>query len=297
MKTCHICQKETKSIRSLSKHIRDNHKEISVKEYYDRYLKKDNEGCCVICGKETSFINLGEGYKPTCCHKCGGIYHRRQLKNDDNKNTAFIEKVKANQARIWKERELTDEKKTIIEKVMSTIRVNIEHMSEEERKERFGWMNKLSEEEKHCKVKEILNKSLFKWYAEASEEEKNEVYKKSIKTKVDKGICIDRSNINEWENYKNEVRKITERNYIKYKHIINPHNNPRKRGNKGWHIDHIVSIFDGFCNSISPEIIASPFNLQMLEGSVNNSKNTNSWMTIEELLLKWQDDIIKENIK
>jgi hypothetical protein len=282
---------------SIARHISQIHKEITIKEYYDRYLKKDIDGLCIVCGNNTSFINLNEGYNKTCSHKCGGIYHRQQLKNDDSKNIVFIEKVKYNQTRIWKERENTGEKEIILEKVMSRVRETIEHMTEDERKERFGWMNKLTEEEKQVKVKEILNKSLFKWYAEASEEDKNAVYKRKIETQILNGNCIDRKLLSEWDNYKMDVRVITERNYKKYKNIINPTNLIRGKGEGKYELDHIVSIFDGFKNNIPPEIIATPCNLQMLKGQINNSKNTNSWMSIEELLLKWQDTIINATLR
>ncbi len=65
---CHICQKKLISIKSLSQHI-INHS-ISSKEYYDKYLKKENEGTCLTCGKETKFINLSKGYQHHCGLKC-----------------------------------------------------------------------------------------------------------------------------------------------------------------------------------------------------------------------------------
>lgn len=61
---CKICNKDLGN-SYLGNHIKNIHK-ISYKEYYDSYLKSDNEGFCKICKKETEFINLSNGYKSYC---------------------------------------------------------------------------------------------------------------------------------------------------------------------------------------------------------------------------------------
>lgn len=66
---CKICGKPQKSVRGLSQHIRRQHN-ISIKEYYDTYLKKPNEGICPTCGKQTPFLNMNKGYKKHCDNKC-----------------------------------------------------------------------------------------------------------------------------------------------------------------------------------------------------------------------------------
>lgn len=63
---CKICGKKYKNLQSLSKHLSDKHKEITKKDYYDKYMKKENEGKCKYCNKNTRFINLSEGYSNTC---------------------------------------------------------------------------------------------------------------------------------------------------------------------------------------------------------------------------------------
>jgi hypothetical protein len=65
---CEICGREFKNYKSLSLHLR-THK-ITSKEYYDKFLKKEDEGICPICEKETSFINLRKGYRKFCSNKC-----------------------------------------------------------------------------------------------------------------------------------------------------------------------------------------------------------------------------------
>ena len=59
---CRICEQYFKNIQGLSTHIihmlkKKNklHNNITVKEYYNKYYKKDtNEGYCPTCKKETT---------------------------------------------------------------------------------------------------------------------------------------------------------------------------------------------------------------------------------------------------
>lgn len=66
---CNICNKEFKTYVGLSCHIRQSHN-ISSKEYYDEYIKKEGEGFCNVCQKPTSFRNFHIGYSRFCCGKC-----------------------------------------------------------------------------------------------------------------------------------------------------------------------------------------------------------------------------------
>ena len=62
---CEICGKEFVGMA----HINKKHN-INVKEYYDRYIKQQNEGICHVCGKPTAFIGLKLGYAKHCSTKC-----------------------------------------------------------------------------------------------------------------------------------------------------------------------------------------------------------------------------------
>jgi hypothetical protein len=52
--------------------------------------------------------------------------------------------------------------------------------------------------------------------------------------------------------------------------------------------DHMVSVHYGYVNNISPEIIRHPANCALMPHSINNSKNNNSSITIDELLQRIQ---------
>lgn len=68
---CELCNKEFKSLQSLGLHLSHSHKDISHKEYYDKYLKKDGDGICPVCGKETKWKGGLHGYARTCSISCG----------------------------------------------------------------------------------------------------------------------------------------------------------------------------------------------------------------------------------
>jgi group I intron endonuclease len=65
---CKICGREFKNYKSFSNHLRAH--KITAKGYYDKFFKKEGEGICLACGKETSFISLKEGYRKFCSYSC-----------------------------------------------------------------------------------------------------------------------------------------------------------------------------------------------------------------------------------
>ena len=69
MSTCIICNKTYRCNRSLGIHIRHGHN-LSIKEYYDTYIKASDEGICHNCGKPTRFINLTKRYRRFCSKTC-----------------------------------------------------------------------------------------------------------------------------------------------------------------------------------------------------------------------------------
>ena len=64
---CEICGNE---YAHLGLHINLRHKDITQKEYYDRYLKTSREGFCYTCGTPLPYVNLIRGYKHYCNSKC-----------------------------------------------------------------------------------------------------------------------------------------------------------------------------------------------------------------------------------
>ena len=93
---CEICNKEINETKGLSVHLTKNHKEILIKEYYDKYLKKENEGKCYFCDNDAIFFNLTKGYHKICNSKeclgktrATGTYEFLMYKYNLSKNDAI----------------------------------------------------------------------------------------------------------------------------------------------------------------------------------------------------------------
>ena len=63
---CRICEKDCLNYHILSEHLR-THK-VTSKAYYDKFIGGRKE--CVVCGKETEYLNLNKGYRLHCSCKC-----------------------------------------------------------------------------------------------------------------------------------------------------------------------------------------------------------------------------------
>jgi len=99
---CKLCDRNCKSLVSLGLHIVKGHR-ISTKEYYDIYLKQE-ENKCTVCKNPTIFRNLNVGYGTTCSRTCARKlcntpdsrlkYEQTCLKKYGVKNTMQIDSVK-----------------------------------------------------------------------------------------------------------------------------------------------------------------------------------------------------------
>lgn len=157
---------------------------------------------------------------------------------------------------------------------------------------------------KFCSVKCRSNNSQFvsAWYASRhqnkTQEELDEInYKNSqsnIKaslisqpkiqaTKRANGTIKSEADKTAMELYREQVRFYTEQQPL---FLLENYN---KRGNhatnkNAWHLDHIVSIRDGFVNNIPPYIIGNIHNLRMLPWRDNIVKHGHSEMPLDQLI-------------
>jgi len=107
---------------------------------------------------------------------------------------------------------------------------------------------------------------------------------KRYATNIASGLWLDPALKTEWQRYEQEVDRLTNQNYKKYKELINPNNLIRGRTRGTFQLDHIMSKMGGFNEGVAPELIAHPANLKMLTSSENQSKNSKSYYTKEQLL-------------
>jgi len=105
--------------------------------------------------------------------------------------------------------------------------------------------------------------------------------KKSFKKKmIDNGYWVSENSKTEFNLYRDSVRAITETNYqYWFKEILNAHLRSRTM-----HLDHKYSIFEGFIHDIDPHIIGHYKNLEIINHSINESKNIKSSISLSKLV-------------
>lgn len=65
---CVLCNRKLNKL-GFGFHVRKAHN-ITRKEYYDIYIKKNNEGKCLVCNNNTTFVDISIGYLKYCSNKC-----------------------------------------------------------------------------------------------------------------------------------------------------------------------------------------------------------------------------------
>lgn len=66
---CEECAHKCYDKANLNKHIKKYHPCISIKNYYDKWIKEEDDDKCIICNKEVKFNGL-YGYANCCSKKC-----------------------------------------------------------------------------------------------------------------------------------------------------------------------------------------------------------------------------------
>ena len=107
---------------------------------------------------------------------------------------------------------------------------------------------------------------------------------RALMTRIETGQCRHPDDLTDHEKYKMAVWRETDKNFKKY--FVG------ESRTKDIHLDHIVSITDGWVNKVAPEIIGSRVNLRLIDGITNRKKSNKSDMTIDMLYTKYNE--IKE---
>jgi hypothetical protein len=193
---CEICGKEFKNYRALSNHLKKY--KITSKEYYDRFLKKEDEGICPVCGKETNYINLNRGYCKFCSKKCAkkGENHPNYGKHrSEETKKKLSEAQKGEKNSFYGKHHSEETKKKLSEANKGENNPNYgKHPSEETKK-------KISEGKKGKHRSEETKKKL----SEANKGEKNPNYKGGTSLKEFKDIHG--LEPEEWKKLAQEIRK------------------------------------------------------------------------------------------
>lgn len=67
---CQLCGRELKNNQALGVHLHYSHKEITLSQYYRKFIGKETDGYCISCGKECNLITLTIGFHTYCSHYC-----------------------------------------------------------------------------------------------------------------------------------------------------------------------------------------------------------------------------------
>ena len=298
---CKCCNTQTNLvIDSFSRfHLKKIHN-MSLKEYYDIYIKGENEGICLECGKETKFVSYKDGYNEFCSRECARkskIVHNRIKEATNNID---YDKVRKKYNDTCMERYNVDSyNKTKDFKVKYTNtcmeRYGVLHNfllddcklkresslnSDECKSKRKEWWS--VEENKENFFNNLKDTLLEKYNVDHVSKIKG-VKEKIRETRISKGHWFNYDNLEEKELYYKKVRDLTytkdnmnmlfenwdgkcyyTHNYIDLKE--------KEDFSKMFSIDHKISIYHGFTNNISPETIGHINNLCICIRSVNSSK-------------------------
>lgn len=90
-----ICQICGEDVKNVGRHAQIIHG-YTPKEYYDKFLKKQGEGVCSVCGKPTKFYGVKIGYKKTCSRSCNMKKVVGNILKDPVKKSEWVRTVTRN---------------------------------------------------------------------------------------------------------------------------------------------------------------------------------------------------------
>jgi hypothetical protein len=178
------------------------------------------------------------------------------MKNDEERYNSFREKVSNNLKVKWSTTDMTER----INKMSITSKHNNSKLTPEQRKEKFGYLNKLSGDDREKVISKMI-KPLTDYY--------KRVYP------------YGRDTYGKFNIYRSQIRSLSNITYRRHKDIINP--DGYNRGTD-YHLDHIMSIVDGYKHKVPVEVMSSRHNLRVISSSDNLIKRYRSHIEVDELM-------------
>lgn len=83
---CMICGQEF--YQKFGNHLRAHN--MNVQQYYDKFIKTENDGKCLVCGQPTTFYKFSYGYRDYCSRDC-------QTKGSIEKFGSYNNRIQAKQ--------------------------------------------------------------------------------------------------------------------------------------------------------------------------------------------------------
>lgn len=311
---CKICNQQTDFvIDSFSRyHLKKYHPEINgMSEYYKKYIKKDDEGFCLECGKETKFLSYTKGYQKFCSVKCKKKSKYMKDKISESCKNRDYEEVKKKfnktcqekygvygytQTEDWKNKyketclknngvEHNFLMKSCIKKRKKVLNDNKDVIN---LKRKEFWKTADIDDINYKRLKTVQNK-----YGVNNVMQLDVMVKKIRDVNEKNNYWIPLHEKTEFEKYHMDVMKYTKRNGIRLlrlvenelydyytgEKLVSNYNYSLKYPNKRLStnplqptIDHKISIYYGFQNNIDPKEIGSFENLCICSRSTNSKK-------------------------
>lgn len=165
LKFCFLCYK---GIKSITRHLKKEHNCYSLQTYYDTYFKKETDGHCLNCGKETTFNNGKQQYNIYCCNYC--------MKN----SAVYKQRCSQGVTKVWKLR-TEGERKLIGQKTLETNKKDPDFLTRCKENMKNMYKNKTETEIKECKEKQ--KKSTILAWKNRTKQDNMEMQRKTRITK------------------------------------------------------------------------------------------------------------------
>jgi hypothetical protein len=230
------------------------------------YLRSGNSHRCIACrgsNRRRLFLVPGQQVfswtvieetsprKYRCRCGCGAesIHGASSLLRGDRKQCKSCA-GSSTMKEVWKKREESGEGEAVRRRIGLSLSERYRTMSQEERRSKCT----------HNLRGNIS--SLLRWREKATDNEKKVMAAKIRRTMEARGLWTPIDQEGGLRRYREKVRQESERNYRRFRSIINPDSFPRGRGK--WHLDHILPIADCFRAGVSVVDAAKVSNLRML---------------------------------
>jgi len=264
-----------------------NQIKISKEEIYCIYNDMSMPYCqSSECTNIPKFISFNKGFHKFCSSKCSNNDKDKKLLGVNN--TDYV----TNGKKISKSLNDKDNWNEVIEKRKSTNRKTYgfdfaSQSSEVKQKmintnlsrhgcEFYTQTEVMKEKSKLTK----LDRYGYEYYNNPVQIKENEK-----RTKMLSGFWIKDEDRNDFDRYSKLVRTLSEKIFKKYHDTINPYNLIRSYSD--YHLDHKISVFEGFMKNIPIFIIASKENLQMLPCKENLLKSKRSIYNVDKIILEF----------
>ena len=136
------------------------------------------------------------------------------------------------------------------------------------------------------KIPEVKNKikeTMIEKYGVDNPSKSLDIMNKKLLTMIDNNITVPLEEQTEFDIYRRNCYSFTLFNLNRYAKKKFGNDWEKERGINKKHVNHILSIKEGFENKVEPEIVGSICNLQFISGSINISKGSSSWIEVDTL--------------